>query len=93
MQGASSPNEFVLVRLAQSENDRSVVLGEFGAFGASSGARSQDTIEFKIEKLGPGRYRVLPAALQPGEYAFFYASGAATLGAGNTGKLFDFGVD
>jgi hypothetical protein len=93
IQGASSPNEFVLVRLAQNEKERSLVMGEFGAFGASSGTRSEDTLEFKIEKLAPGTYRVVPGSLVPGEYAFFYAAGASALGAGTTGKLFDFGVD
>jgi hypothetical protein len=93
MQGASSPNEFVLVRLTQNEKDRSLVLGEAGAFSVSSGTRSQDTVQFKIEKLAPGAYRVVPGSLAPGEYAFFYAAGASMLGAGTPGKLFDFGVD
>jgi len=93
MQGASSPNEFVLVRLDESNTERTIVLGEFGAFGASTGTREKDQVGFKFEKLGPGEYKVVPETLRRGEYALFYAAGSNLLGAGNLGKLFDFGVD
>jgi hypothetical protein len=94
LSGATSPNEFVLAKMQIKDKDRELVVGEAGAFGASSGTRSKDTVEFQVEKLGGGAYRVRPSAsLSPGEYSFFYASGASTLGAGATGKLFDFGVD
>lgn len=94
MLGASSPNEFVLARMTKKSNERELIVGEFGAFGASSGTRSQDTIELLIEKLGAGTYRVVPKyPLGPGEYCFFYAAGASSFAASGTGKLFDFGVD
>ena len=70
-------------------------MGEFGAFGGSSGTRSQDTIDIAIERLSGGIYRVKAAApLEPGEYCFFYAGGVSTLGLGTAGggKLFDFGI-
>jgi hypothetical protein len=94
LSGASSPNEFVLAKMNDRDRERELVVGEFGLLGGSSGTRSKDTIDFGIEKLSPGIYRVTPASnLVPGEYCFFYATGAATLGAGSTGKLFDFGID
>lgn len=92
--GATSPNEFVLAKMDVKDNARELVVGEFGMFGSSTGTRSKDTVEFLVEKLSGGVYRVKPtAALLAGEYSFFYASGASALGAGTTGKLFDFGVD
>lgn len=69
-------------------------MGEFGVFGATSGTRSKDTIDLKIEKMSGGAYRVTPAVpLAPGEYCFFYAAGSSTSGAGTVGKLFDFGIE
>lgn len=94
MSGASSPNEFVLVRMTEKDRERELIVGEFGAFGASTGTRSKDTVDMKIEKISAGIYRVTPAAPLPaGEYCFFYASGASTFGGGAVGKLFDFGID
>jgi hypothetical protein len=94
LQGATSPNEFVLARMAPKSNDRELIVGEAGRFGASTGTRSKDTVEFTVEKLAGGAYRVTPTEpLTLGEYAFFYATAASTPGAGAAGKLFDFGVD
>ncbi len=92
--GATSPNEFILAKMEVKSKQRELIVGEFGAFGSSTGTRSKDTVEFLIEKLSGGIYRVRPAEpLQPGEYCLFYAVGAATFAPGMTGKLFDFGVD
>jgi hypothetical protein len=92
--GASSPNEFVLARMQQGDDERQLIVGEFGVFGASSGTRSQDTIALAITRLEPGIYKVSPREPLPaGEYCFFYAAGASTFAASGTGKLFDFGVD
>lgn len=94
LSAATSPNEFVLAQMTRKKTDRELVVGEFGAFGASSGTRSQDTVPMKIEKLAPGIYRVTPTEiLGPGEFCFFYAAGAGSLGQGAAGKLFDFGID
>ena len=91
--GATSPNEFVLARMTVKSRERELIVGEFGLTGASTGTRSKDTVEFDVKKLGGGAYRVTPLEpLPPGEYTFFYAAGASALGAGATGKLFDFGV-
>jgi hypothetical protein len=94
MAGATSPNEFVLARLKGEKSERTLIIGEAGLLGASSGTRSQDTVEMRIERLAPGVYRVTPAStLTVGEYCFFYAAGAQTFGAATVGKLFDFGID
>jgi hypothetical protein len=94
MAGASSANEFVLVTMKHDKNERTLILGEFSMWGANSGTRSEDQVDFKIEKLASGVYKVVTVApLKPGEYAIFYAAGAAALGANTTGKVFDFGVD
>jgi hypothetical protein len=91
--GASSPNEFVLAKLSARKNERELVVAEAGIFGGSSGTQSKDTVEMKIERLAPGVYRVTPEGpMQPGEYCFFYAGGAAADGRSG-GKLFDFGID
>ena len=91
---ASSPNEFVLVQMYEKPDRRELVVGEYNAFGSSTGTRSEDTVPLKIERLAPGVYRVTPTEpLGGGEFCFFYAAGAATLGGGVTGKPFDFGVD
>lgn len=92
--GVTSPNEFVLAQMTVTSRERELIVSESWAFGATSGTRSQDTIEMKVERIRPGVYRVTPAsALEPGEYCFYYAgSTAQTAGAASGGgKLFDFG--
>lgn len=94
MFGASSPNEFVLARMNESDDERQLIVGEFGVFGASAGTRSKDTVPLAITRLEPGIYKVVPREpLEPGEYCFFYAAGASTFVAAGSGKLFDFGVE
>lgn len=96
---ASSPNEFVLVQMYQDPVNapvrREMDVGKFGTFGSQSGVDSQNVVQFKIERLRPGAYRVTPnEKLGPGEFCLFYAAGAASLFPGTTtGKIFDFGVD
>ena len=92
--GASSPNEFILAKMAQKSGERQLVVGEFGALGTSSGTRSEDTVVLKAERLRPGVYRVTPSVALDvkGEYCLFHAAAARAFGAG-FGKLFDFGVD
>ena len=91
---ATSPNEVVLAQMVAKRDSRELVVGEFGATGTSTGARTEDTVPLTIQKLAPGVYRVVPSEdLGRGEFCFFFASGAGAIGAGAAGKLFDFGVD
>lgn len=91
---ATSPNEFVLVQMMRKRDSRELIVGEAGALGANTGTRSEDTVPFKVEKIGPGQYRVTPTeVLGPGEFCFFHSAGAAMMQGGAAGKLFDFGVD
>jgi hypothetical protein len=91
--GASSPNEFILARMERKDKDRELIVGQFGAFGASAGTRSKDVVDIDFVKVAAGIYKVTATKpLAPGEYCFFYA--ATNMGMGMTGgKLFDFGID
>jgi hypothetical protein len=90
---ATSPNEFVLARMEAKKDSRELIVGQLGAFGNNMGPRSQDMIQFKVEPLAPGSYRVTPTeTLKPGEYCFFPTAGGSMMGLGG-GRLFDFGVD
>jgi len=95
MNGASSPNEFVLVKMEQKKNQREVDLGRDWIFGSRGGVNFDDVVDIIFERLQTGVYRVTPATpLEPGgEYAFFYAAGAGVVQEQGTGKLFDFGFD
>lgn len=92
----SNPNQFALIRLDSTKSNRETTIGEFGAFGASSGTDAKAMITFKSERLRPGLYRVRVDSLQPGEYCFLASSGAmGAYGAGAAGAMdiFDFGVN
>jgi hypothetical protein len=84
--GATSPNEFVLLRMDSKKNDREVVLASFGAYRMSTGTQAKDAVDFTTTKIMPGVYKVSVPSLGPGEYCFYY--GTTT----NQHKLFDFGV-
>lgn len=71
--GASSPNEFVLVRMTVSKDERALVIGKSWTFSDRQGVQSKDIVDFSIKKLRPGVYEVSPKSpLTPGEYCFFY---------------------
>lgn len=87
---ATSPNEFVLVRFNGKSNSREITVSQANAFGAQSGTMDKAARGFKVEKLGPGFYRVTPAdPLTDGEYGFYNGAGAGPTGGA---KIFDFGV-
>ena len=87
---ATSPNEFVLVKLDQKSNSREVTVSQSNAFGAQSGTMDKAARGMKVEKLGPGVYKVTSQEdLTTGEYAFYNGAGVGPSGGA---KLFDFGV-
>jgi hypothetical protein len=91
--GASSPNEFILGKMESKKDSREMVVGQVGAFGASTGTRSQDAIAVDFEKVAAGIYKVQPRSdMEPGEYCFFYAATNMAMGQGG-GKIFDFGIN
>lgn len=91
--GPSSPGDFTLVALERHSSDRELVVGKVGAFGASNGIPSKDTIPVQSKEVAPGIYKVDPARpLKAGEYAFLPAGENMELSAAG-GKLFDFEVD
>lgn len=99
LSGATSPNEFVLARMISKKNERQLIVGEANFLGGSSGTRSKDTEDIKIDRLAGGVYRVRPLRpLELGEYCFFYAGGISALaapgqpGGASAGRLFDFGI-
>lgn len=85
--GATSPNEFVLVKMKATRNGREVTIAEANVLSSSKGTSSAETRDFDFEKIKPGIYKVtITTPLELGEYCFFYAGGTAE-------RLFDFGVD
>jgi hypothetical protein len=88
---ATSPNEFVLVALDIKANTREVTVSQANAFGAQSGTMDKAARAFKIEKLGPGVYRVTPEQdLEDGEFGFYNGGGVG--GGATVAKIFDFGL-
>ncbi len=88
---ATSPSEFVLVKLDTKENTREVTVSQANAFGAQSGTMDKVARAFKVEKLGPGVYKVTPQEdLVEGEYGFYNGGGVG--GGATVAKIFDFGI-
>lgn len=91
---ASSPSEFALTKLKQKKNRRELITGKVTGITASSqmGVDTNDTIEFSIEDLGNGKYKVtLNNILESGEYCFFY-QGTIPMGGYNNQSIFDFSI-
>lgn len=87
---ATSPNEFVLVKMNTKDNSRDVTVSQANAFGAQSGAMDKAVRPFDYEKIAPGVYKVTPTVdLIDGEYGFYNAAGAGPSGGA---KIFDFGI-
>lgn len=99
MGSLSSPNQFALVKLEAKQSNRETIIGEVGAFGASSGTHQKSMIPFRSERIRPGLYRVVPtSAMEDGEYCFLasapmaVAGGAAGAGAVAPVDIFDFAI-
>ncbi|MFN2317397.1 MAG: hypothetical protein ABR551_11890 [Gemmatimonadales bacterium] len=91
----TSPNEFSLVKFEVKSNTREVTVGEAGAFGAEMGTDDKANVQFTLERLSPGVYRVLTThPLSVGQYAFLSVAGpmGSAGGAASPNRLFDFGV-
>lgn len=87
---ATSPSEFALVQFNAKSNTREITVAQANAFGAQSGTMDKSARGFKVEKLGPGVYRVTPQEdLTEGEYGFYNGASAGPSGGA---KIFDFGI-
>lgn len=94
---ATSPNEFVLVKLSLSSNKKSreVVTGSYNSYeGLSNGIEDSQKAPFSYEKIGQGIYKIyFKDGMPNGEYCFLYAGSAAMYGSTPVYKVFDFGVN
>ena len=87
---ASSPNEFVLVRMEQSKSKRTLIVGSSNYYGSSSGIANK-SIPYDYVKIADGIYKVtVKQPLKAAEYCFAYASSVPNRYSND--KVFDFGV-
>jgi len=92
--GASSPNEFTLVRLERKSDHRETKVGKINIGGAKVGVMDKDRIGFRYDNIRPGVFMVTPSApLDTGEYGFLYSLPGAGMGGAMTARIFDFGVE
>lgn len=96
---ATSPNEFVCVKLKEKKDSREMEVGSENAYGASLGIPDNTKVTFNFEQVAEGIYKVtFKNPLVKGEYCFIYASdGAQRIGSGEhtfqkNNKVFDFGI-
>jgi len=88
---ATSPNEFVLAKLNENKNNRSLEVGDMNAYGGTSGVPNDAKISFDYVKVSEGIYKVtFKQALKTGEYCFLYANATPT--SYSNDKVFDFGI-
>lgn len=89
---ASSPNEFVLVKLTVKErkNLREVITGKSSWITSSSGIDPKYALNFTIEEIEGNKFKVTPDSLEPGEYCFVY-QGQVPQGRENQ-SVFDFSI-
>ena len=90
---ASSPNQFVLVKLTQKYKSRELETGKVNLYsGTSVGVPEDVTVQFDIEMVDETEFKVTPRqVLDPGEYCFFY-QGAIPVGGYSNQSIFDFSI-
>lgn len=90
---ASSPNEFVLVKLKSKGKKREMEIGKVNLYaGNSIGVDEKNVIKFDIEHLSDTEFKVTPAwFLEPGEYCFYY-QGIVPVGGYSNQAVFDFSI-
>lgn len=93
---ASSPNEFLLLKLNSREKRRirDFTISTGNIFFQNDGINPKKTVQFSVEFLGNGKYKVIPSiTLEAGEYCFIYQS-PTPLDTGYQNQLvFDFTVE
>lgn len=90
---ASSPNQFVLVKLTQKNKSRELETGKVNLYsGTSVGVPEDVIVQFDIEMVDETEFKVTPRqVLDPGEYCFFY-QGAIPVGGYSNQSIFDFSI-
>lgn len=90
---ASSPNEFVLVKLKSKGRKREMDIGTVNLYaGNSVGVDGKNVIKFDIEVISDNEFKVIPAwLLEPGEYCFYY-QGIVPVGGYSNQAVFDFSI-
>ena len=92
----ANPNQFALIKLEVTKSSRETIIGQFSAFGMSSGTNEKSMVTFKSERLRTGIYKVTPnGPMEPGEYCFLVSQvnmGAYGAGAAGAAQIFDFAV-
>lgn len=88
---ASSPNEFLLVKLTQNNKTREVVTGSANIMGSSIGIDDKNKASFKTERISKGIFRIFFDEPLQGEFCFMYAGNVPT-GFSSLDKVYDFGV-
>lgn len=88
---ATSPNEFVIVKLKEKKDSREMTVGDANAYGSSSGVPEKMKVPFDYQQVSEGIYKVtFSKPLKEGEYCFLYAS--TTPSRFNNNKVFDYGI-
>lgn len=88
---ATSPNEFVCVKLAKKKDSREMEIGAVSAYGKHTGIPNKVKMPFDYEEVSEGIYKVtFSKPLVKGEYCFIYAS--ETPSRYSNDKVFDFGI-
>lgn len=87
---ASSPSEFLLVRMDVKKGVREVLIGSANNYTSESGIDQRQAIHFELVSVAPGIFEVSTNALGDGEYCFLYSGIAPS--AGSQQKVYDFGV-
>ena len=90
---ASSPNDFVLVKLESKKMKRELEIGKVNLYtGNSIGVDDKSIIKFDIEPLSETEFKVSPVwLLEPGEYCFYY-QGIVPVGGFSNQAVFDFSI-
>lgn len=90
---ATSPNEFVLVKLDKKRKSREIRTGSVNLYaGTNIGVDENSVIPFEIAPIDDYTFKVSSTdPLKPGEYCFFYR-GAIPQGGYNNQAVFDFSV-
>ncbi len=90
---ASSPNEFMILKMDKKENSREFVTGTMNSYSSSSGIENKYVVPFDINDLGNGMFEVTPSnELSSGEYCFLYAGTSSGAYGTQSTKVYDFTI-